>query len=241
MTVKLGAVAGVLFALAAAPAHAQERWKIQYFYDKPDAVFNIRDLACPSARRCVAAGAIVGQNGRTKGALVTTSDGGQHWSLEDFSEEPVSLFLPNGDKGWMVTDRGIWTTEEGGRGWKKLDGLKGIVQVDFLDQTHGFAIGYPKAVYETTDGGLKWTKVAEAQSPASKADDTIYDCIAFHGQEGAIVGHVMTEKYQRYPVWLVPNAERARRQQQSEVFLLQTTDGGKTWKSSAESMAARVR
>lgn len=221
-------------------ARAEERWKIQYFYDKPDAVFNIRDMACPSAQHCLAVGAIVGLNGRTKGATVTTSDGGQHWSLEDFSEEPVSLFLPNEGKGWMVTDRGIWVTEEGGRGWKKLGGMKGIVQVYFLDESHGFAIGYPKAIYETTDGGQKWVKVPEAQTPAAKADDTIYDCIAFDGQQGAIVGRVMTDKYQRYPVWLVPNAERVRQQQPSEVFLLQTADGGKTWKSSTNSIVGSI-
>ncbi len=118
--------------------------------------------------------------------------------------------------------------------------MKGIVQVYFLDGSHGFAIGYPKAIYETTDGGQKWEKVAEAQTPASKAEDTIYDCIAFSGQQGVIVGRVMTDKYQRYPVWLVPNAERVRQQKQSEVFLLQTFDGGKTWKSSTESIVGDI-
>ena len=240
MAVKMRAAVPALLVLLLPLARAEERWKIQYFYDKPDAVFNIRDMACPSAQRCVGVGAIVGLNGRTKGATVTTSDGGQHWSLEDFSEEPVSLFLPNEGKGWMVTDRGIWVSEEGGRGWKKLDGMKGIVQVYFLDESHGFAIGYPKAIYETTDGGHKWVKVPEAQTPAAKADDTIYDCIAFDGQRGAIVGRVLTDKYQRYPVWLVPNAERVRQQKPSEVFLLQTADGGKTWKSSTNSIVGSI-
>jgi len=240
MAAKMRAAVPALLALLIPFARAEERWKIQYFYDKPDAVFNIRDMACPSAQHCVAVGAIVGLNGRVKGATVTTSDGGQHWTLEDFSEEPVSLFLPSEGKGWMVTDRGIWTTEEGGRGWKKLGPMKGIVQVYFLDQSHGFAIGYPKAIFETTDGGLKWDKLAEAQTPASKPEDTIYDCIAFSGQQGVIVGRVMTDKYQRYPVWLVPNAERVRQQKQSEVFLLQTLDGGKTWKSSTESIVGDI-
>jgi len=240
MAVKMRAAIPALLAILLPVAGAADRWKIQYFYDKPDAVFNIRDMACPSAQRCVAVGAIVGLNGRTKGATVMTSDGGQHWSLEDFSEEPVSLFLPDERKGWMVTDRGIWVSEEGGRGWKKLGGLKGIVQVYFLDESHGFAIGYPKAIYETTDGGQKWVKVPEAQTPAAKADDTIYDCIAFDGQQGAIVGRVMTDKYQRYPVWLVPNAERVRQQKPSEVFLLQTEDGGKTWKSSTNSIVGSI-
>ena len=221
-------------------ARGQERWKIQYFYDKPDAVFNIRDLACPSVQRCVAVGAIVDQKGRAKGATVITSDGGRHWTLEDFSEDPVSLFMPKEGKGWMVTDRGIWASEESGRSWKKLGSMKGVAQIYFLDEAHGFAIGYPKAIYETTDGGLKWIKVPEAQTPPGKPEDTIYDCIAFRGQQGAILGHVMTDKLLRYPVWLVPNAERVRQQKQSEVLLLQTMDGGKTWKSSAEPIVGNI-
>jgi len=233
------AMAAVL-ALLIPFARAEERWKIQYFYDKPEAVFNIRDLACPSAQRCLAVGSIVDGKGRTKGALVSTSDGGHHWTLEDFSEEPVSLFLPNGSKGWMATDRGIWMSEESGRSWKKLEPMKGIAQVYFLDESHGFAVGYPKAIYETTDGGQKWIKRQEAQTPASKADDTIYDCVAFHGNHGAIVGRVMTDKDQRYPVWLVPNAERTRQQKQSEMFLLETADGGKTWKSSSNPIVGSI-
>ena len=214
-------------------AHGQERWKTQFFYDKPDAVFNIRDLACPTPQHCIAVGAIVDLKGHAKGATVITSDSGQHWTLQDFSEEPVSLFMPNDSTGWMVTDRGIWTTDEGGRSWKKLDGLKGMVQVHFLDQTHGFAVGYPKAIYETTDGGKKWVKVAAADTFHNKPEDTIYDCIAFNGQQGVIAGHVLTEKNQRYPVWLVPNAARVRPQRQSVLLMLQTMDGGKTWNPSA--------
>jgi len=229
-----------LLALLVPFARAEERWKIQYFYDKPEAVFNIRDLACPSAQHCLAVGAIVDVKGHAKGALVSTSDGGAHWSQEDFSEEPVSLFLPNPGKGWLVTDRGIWMSAEGGRDWKKLEAMKGIAQVYFLDESHGFAIGYPKAIYETTDGGQKWTKLAVAQTPASKADETIYDCIAFNGQQGAIVGRVLSDKDQRYPVWLVPNAEHVRKQKQSEMFLLETSDGGKTWKSSTNSVVGSI-
>ena len=230
----------VLLLLLAGSAHAQESWKIQYFYDKPDAVFNIRDLACPSPARCIAAGAIVDMKGHAKGATVLTTDGGQHWNLQDVAEEPLALFFRNETTGWMVTERGIWMTDEGGRSWKKLDSLKGIVQVYFLDDTHGFAVGYPKAIYETTDGGKKWEKLAVAQEPKSKPEDTIYDCIAFKGQQGVIVGRLLTEKNQRYPVWLVPNAQRLRQQKQSEVFLLQTLDGGKTWKTTVNAVVGEI-
>lgn len=229
-----------VFALILPFAQGEERWKIQYFYDKPDAVFDIRDLSCPSAQRCIAVGAIADRKGHVKGATVSTSDSGQHWSLEDFSEEPVSLFRLNESALWMVTDRGIWSSEEGGRSWKKLDGLRGIAQVYFLDPAHGFAVGYPKAIYETTDGGRKWVKVQAAQLPASKPDDTIYDCIAFNGQQGAIYGHILTEKDRRLPVWLTPNAELARQQRPSQMFLLETFDGGKNWKLSSNALVGQI-
>jgi hypothetical protein len=239
-TIKIRAAVPALLILLIPFARAQERWKIQYFYDKPDAVFNIRDLACPSAQHCLAVGAIVDLNGKSKGATVTTSDAGQHWNLEDFSEEPVSLFMPNENMGWIVTDRGIWASVEGGRSWKKLANLKGIVDVHFLDEQHGFAIGYPEAIYETTDGGVKWSKVSEAQTPPAKPEDVIYDCIAFDGPQGVIAGHLLTEKNRRYPTWLVPNAERVLQQQQSVLFLLQTLDGGKTWKFSSNAVVGNI-
>jgi photosystem II stability/assembly factor-like uncharacterized protein len=226
-------------------AHAEDRWKIQFSYDKVDALFDIRDLACPSAQRCVAAGVISDRKGRDKGAIVVTSDGGQHWSQDDFAEQPISLFMPSETStkettGWMVTDRGIWTTQEGGRSWQKLAALKGIVQVYFLDPTHGFAIGYPKAIYETNDGGKQWSKVPAALVPASKPEDTIYDCIAFNGQQGVIIGQVITDQYQRYPVWMTSDAARVRQQKQAPAIMLQTLDGGKTWKSSVSTIVGNI-
>jgi hypothetical protein len=240
------AVFPALFLLVLIPlAHTEERWKIQFFYDKPDAEFNIRDLACPSAQRCVGVGVISDRKGHDKGATVVTSDGGQHWALEDFSEAPVSLFMPSEattkeTRGWMVTDRGIWATQEGGRSWQKLDGLKGMVQVNFLDQKHGFAIGYPKAIYETTDGGKQWLKVPAAQTPEGKPADTIYDCIAFDGQQGIIVGEVITDEYRRYPLWMTPQGGSSRRQHAAPALMLQTMDGGKTWTSSTSAIVGNI-
>jgi photosystem II stability/assembly factor-like uncharacterized protein len=140
----------------------------------------------------------------------------------------------------MVTDRGIWSTDEGGRSWQKLASLKGIVQVYFLNALHGFAIGYPKAIYETNDGGKQWIKVPAALTPASKAEDTIYDCIAFQGQQGVIMGQVITDQYERYPVWMTPNAARVRQQKQAPAIMLQSLDGGKKWVSSVSAIVGNI-
>src|SRR5579862_3791876 len=94
-------------------AFAEDSWKIQFHYDKADSLFDIRDLACPAANRCVGVGAIGDMKGRVKGATVVTSDSGAHWTLEDFADEPVSLFFLNDTQssagaGWMAAEHGIW-------------------------------------------------------------------------------------------------------------------------------------
>jgi photosystem II stability/assembly factor-like uncharacterized protein len=216
-------------------ARADDRWKIQFFYDKPDAVFDIRDLACPSATRCIGAGVIGDMKDRAKGATVVTSDGGRRWTMEDFADEPVSLFfLPESQSaagvGWMAARHGIWKTDEGGRSWKKIAALRGIVQMRFLDPMHGFAIGYPKAIYETKDGGSTWAKSGAAEIAPGKADDVVYERMVFEGQQGIILGRPARQRGAQYPVWMTPNAERSRRQKESPVFMLQTLDAGKTWK-----------
>lgn len=226
-------------------ARADDRWKIQFFYDKPDAVLDIRDLACPSPSRCVAAGAISDINGRVKGATVVTSDGGQHWDLQAFADEPVSLFFlkettSSPGIGWMAAQHGIWKTEEGGRSWTKITGLKGIAQLYFLNASYGFAIGYPKAIYQTQDGGTTWAKVAVAQEPPGKPDDIIYDCMAFTGEQGIILGRVVNERTHRYPVWMTPNAERFRQEKESQSITIQTLDGGKNWKVDSSPLVGDV-
>jgi Photosynthesis system II assembly factor YCF48 len=213
---------------------------MQFFHDQADSVFDIRDIQCPSAQRCIAAGVIQDKNGQYRGATVITADGGQHWSQSRFAELPVSLFLLNESSGWMVTDRGIWTTNESGHAWRKLDGLKGIVQVYFLDQSHGFAVGYPKAFYETTDGGRKWFKVPAGDRPAGNPEDTIYDCIAFSGQQGAVLGRVSAQKDERAPLWMNPNTARYRRERESPTILLETFDGGKNWQSSISPVVGTI-
>jgi photosystem II stability/assembly factor-like uncharacterized protein len=213
---------------------------MQYFYDKADSGFDIRDIQCASAARCIAVGVIEDKNGRQRGAILLTTDGGQHWTLDNFNERPLSLFLLDDSTGWMVTDRGMWMTEESGRAWKKLDALKGIVETHFLDRMHGFAVGYPKAIYETVDGGKKWTKVAAADRPPGKAEETIYNCMAFAGQQGAIVGRISSDKEDQTPLWLNPSTARFRREYGAPSVFLETFDGGKNWESQASSMTGAI-
>jgi len=211
----------VLLTLSSICVEAQDRWKIQFFYDKQDSSFDIRDIQCPSAEHCVAAGVVVSKDGREKGAIVSTGDGGAHWSMADVKENPLSLFFLNDLLGWMVTEHGIWSSD--GTAWKKLDGPKGALRVYFLDSSHGYAIGAPGAVYETSDGGKKWAKLGVASAAPADPKHTVYECITFRGQHGIIIGPVSADDNL--------NSSFVNPRRNSPVVALETFDGGKNWSS----------
>jgi len=213
------------------PLSAQpgQRWKIQFSYKKLDSLLELRDIKCPSAERCIAAGVVFEKSGREQGVVILTSDGGQQWSIVDVKEHPVSLFFLNDSLGWMVTDRGVWSTDESGRAWTKLETPKGVLRVHFLDPTHGYATGFPKLVYETIDGGMKWNKLAAAAEPPTEAQDTVYDSIVFSGKHGVIIGNLIRRDNAGHPIWLDPDEARYRREHETKVAILETFDAGKKW------------
>jgi hypothetical protein len=235
-----------LYALGAlgslATLGAAERWKIQYFYDQPGSNFDIRDMACPSVQRCVAAGVITDKNDRQRGAVVVSSDGGQHWSQYEVREQPIALFFLDETTGWMVTDHGLWSTVESGRTWTKLETRKGILQVYFLDANHGYIAGTPSLVEETLDGGKTWTKLPQAAN-ASSARSLSYDSITFAGPHGIIVGEMDPAAplpKLTYPAAVPSDLDSRRR----HVMILETLDGGKKWVTDSiplEAGLARLR
>ena len=177
----------LLSCLLILPACAQ-KWTIQYFYDELKSELEISDLAFPSADRGIAVGAIFEKaSGKERYTSVITSDGGAHWARQPLKEYPRSIFFLNDSMGWMVTDRGLWFTEESGRTWKKLcEQLKPdktlvpattiglLLRVWFLDEKHGFGVGLQKTIVETKDGGRTWTPARSAAKPAGNPAYTAY-------------------------------------------------------------------
>ena len=217
-------------AVARAAEHSGQHWRLQFFHDKLESSLDLRDLQCPSPKRCVAVGVLQEQKGDPKGTAVVTSDGGEHWSYVEVKEPPVSLFFLNDSLGWMVTVKGVWQTEESGRTWKKLKSIKGVERVWFQSETHGWAVGYPKAIYETTDGGKEWVKVPAALTPPSPLDQTNYTSVSFAGPLiGIITGNWAPGLASGIPSWMDPASERRRFAQRSTTILLSTRDGGKNW------------
>lgn len=203
--------------LAAAP-----RWNIQFLYDHADANFAIEDLACPTAQHCVAAGLIDDKKGREQGEVVVTSDGGLHWSQYEVKERPIALFFLNDSQGWMVTDRGLWSTLEGGRVWNRLLSRKGILATWFLDANHGYLAGLKGLAQETNDGGKTWVNL-EASQKIPDGQLLNYDIISFQGLHGIIVGAAdMLEPAAVYPA-AVPIS--------GKITILETLDGGQKWTS----------
>ena len=219
----------IVLAISSTTALAAERWKLQYFYDRDKSELELRDLACPSAQRCVAVGVIT-QNGHEQGAAVTTSDGGEHWSSMELKERPACVFLLNETLGWMATDKGVWRTEESGRSWTKLQKLEAIEALHFLDDSHGFAVGSKAAVYETVDGGKSWKKLAAAEQSVTDREHTVYDWVAFDGPlHGFILGSSGLPQKSRTPDWVDPERARFRSGDVLNQIVLETKDGGKTW------------
>src|SRR5262249_9738159 len=115
---KSAAVSLFLMRLAAYGAE-QPRWQVQFFHDVDESEFNITDLLFATDKRGVASG-ILTTKGKSQPTVITTSDGGKQWKFVEVQEPPISLFFVDDSMGWMVTDRGIWRTEEGGLTWHKV-------------------------------------------------------------------------------------------------------------------------
>jgi len=230
--------ATALLVLACA-LHAEDtaRWRLQYFYDKEHSTFAISDLKFPSARRGVAVGAIVeGHNVKPMSAI--SNDGGANWSLVPLQEPGLSLFFLNDSLGWMVTTKGIWRTEESGRGWRKLKGFSGLTRVYFLDASRGWAVGARKQVYETSNGGADWTKLAAAAQIESTQEFTTLSVIEFANKDLGMIGGWSKSRRraeQRLPDWVDPESASIRRERPHLAVTLETRDGGKTWTPSTAS------
>ncbi len=207
--------------LILSPLSAAPRWSIQFLYDHADSNFAIEDLECPTVQHCVAAGSIDDKKGRDEGAVVVTGDGGLHWTQYAVKERPVSLFFLNDNLGWMVTDKGLWSTDEGGRAWIKIQSRKGVLQAWFLDANHGYITGLKGLVQETADGGKSWAQL-QASEKAPDPQSLNYDIISFQGKHGIIMGAPDASA----PVLSNLNPESIP---SGKLVVLETQDGGQSW------------
>lgn len=217
---------------------------MQYFYDQAKSQLVLQDIQTPSLRRGVAIGSIQDGKGGRKPVAVMTSDSGAHWDVVKLEEEPVSLFFLNDSLGWMVTEKGIWKTEEGGKDWKKLPKPRASPwRVYFADENNGWAACNKKTVLATHDGGRKWEPIKAASEPPGAADRSAYSWITFANRNyGIALGFNQPAMRwgSQFPAWMDPADALSRRQTPRLSYTMVTRDGGQTWRATSTSLFGQV-
>ncbi|MFN3323044.1 MAG: WD40/YVTN/BNR-like repeat-containing protein [Bryobacteraceae bacterium] len=229
-------------ALTMGAAADEPRWVIQYFHDEDDSELEIVDLQFPSPRHGIAVGTIA-ESRRRRHVAVVTSDGGRTWSEVSVKERPVSVFFLDESRGWMVTEGGLWQTEESGRSWRKVKAPSGILRVYFLNAERGWAMGLKKSLHRTDDGGRTWSPVPEAAETSGKPEHSAYTWMSFvTPRVGLVVGTSRPPRRDRLwiPDWIDPEAAMRRREWPGTLLLLTTNNGGKSWEPSQASVFGEV-
>ncbi len=231
-----------LLLLMATCAIGAEKFTLRYFYDKDNEALQISRIKWLTDKRAVAI-AVLEDEKRMRGVLVETSDGGANWQIQPFKEIPRDLYFLDDSFGWIATENGIWHTEEGGRSWKKLKSIKGVLAVHFLDSKNGLIAGVPKMLQRTSDGGKKWTKVEEAEKPATRPEYTAYSHIGFVNEKlGQVFGYSKRPRLRQnmLPSWMEPEESLKGYQRPTALILLATGDGGNTWRTDTVSLFGHV-
>jgi photosystem II stability/assembly factor-like uncharacterized protein len=155
---------------------------------------------------------------------------------------PRTVFVLDKTHAWLVTEGGIHFSNDFGRRWDRISKLKNVARVAFLDPQRGFAVGAPKKIWQTTNGGKDWIEVPEAAAPKSEPERSMYHWVHFSSPlRGTILGfHEPRRRESGFPDWMDPEGARQRRQLPSLALLLETLDGGKTWTPSTSSIFGRI-
>ena len=154
-----------------------------------------------------------------KGAILSTTDGGNVWTRQAPAFEPsgfVKVGAFDALNAWIIDEFGAcYMTSDGGSHWQVTGGGHDYpLGADFLDASHGWTVGWGGSdigsfVCRTTDGGAYWTTVTgQSERPLYGVDfvDAAHGWAV--GDEGAIV---------------------------------RTTDGGATWDSQISPATSALR
>jgi photosystem II stability/assembly factor-like uncharacterized protein len=214
-----------------------QQWRMKFFHDEDKSVISFRELIVPNPQTVSAFGMFSEDGNRPRGVLVQSRDGGKSWQTTKLPDVPVSADFIDAANGWLVTGDAVHRTSDGGVTWKRAAKLKGVLRVKFLTADRGFAVGYPKAVWSTTDGGTTWAKVPEAAQPETRPENTTYNTVTFlDAQRGIITGYSRPPQRTeaRVPAWMDPEVEKSLTP--SLTLVLETRDGGATWKAQTASV-----
>ena len=218
----------VLLWLLGSSLCAADRWELQFFHDVDKEQLRIDAIAFCSPTRGIASGVLGGSRGE-KAAAVVTSNGGKTWTLTEAEESAHAIYFLDETSGWMVTESGIWYTDECGRSWRRILKRRGLTDVRFVSRDRGWAIGAQMTFLETSDGGKTWTRVKAIEKLSDNPDRVSLEAIDFMNPKiGLVVGRLRRTRDSKLPLWLDPRPE-SRKEQPQLAFTLETRDGGSTW------------
>ena len=132
------------------------------------------------------------------GSIIHTADGGANWDQQKSTTENIlrGVEFTDAVRGWVVGDFAtMLKTENGGKEWIPRDDVKAILatrkqeflpallDITFVDEKRGWAVGYPGIILSTTDGGNRW----EFQESGT---DAVLSCVDFADDlHGLIAGN----------------------------------------------------
>jgi photosystem II stability/assembly factor-like uncharacterized protein len=229
-----------LLLLLAGGLVAEDRWVSQYFHDVDREEMKFSSIGFCSATRGVVLGGLSKNGGNFKPLAMVTSNAGKTWAPMPMEEFGSGLYFLDETSGWMITESGIWFTDECGRSWRRIHKQRNLNQVYFATRERGWAVGDHKIAIETFDGGKTWSRIKAAEELESNPDRTSFTVIAPTGARTLLmVARSARPRFFRMPLWLDPEPQR-RQEVPAYTVTLQTTDGGVTWTASKTSMFGRI-
>ena len=229
--------------LAAQTPAAQLSWQPAYLFDEDDRQLALLDASFYSTRAAVAVG-LLNDKGRIKPASLRTTDGGSTWSPAPLKPTPFSVQFLDEASGWMAAENGIYKSTDAGQNWKRVYKSSHVRQVRFATQERGYAAGMERTLLQTADGGRTWKPLPVAEEIKTPKEYTYLSWIELPTPTlGFVVGGYVSPRRARrdqLPAWIDPPAAERHRQPPSLTIVLQTIDGGATWKAMTSSIFGRV-
>lgn len=242
MPLLLRALAVVLALWTAAGAGAQDPvWKTVYLYDEDFANLAFHDIHWPGPDCMIALG-VETRRGRGRSVAVISTDAGRTWALTPLKSHARSAYFLNDRLGWIVTTAGLERTNDCGRTWEKMGREPDLVRVWFRDEALGWAAGLQRKSLATRDGGRTWNPIDVINPLEFETDRSIFAWLEIWNEQWGIMSgrHYPDRLPPSGLIWLDPSELRRRVGLPYTTLLLQTIDGGQTWRGYTASLHGRV-
>lgn len=105
---------------------------------------------------------------RSNNQLLVTRDGAKSWqTVGSVPGQPDDIFFLTPSTGWLIVDRKLYGTADGGHSWKKLWKAPEMTLVNprgllFVNELNGWLMSLEK-LYRTANGGKTWKRVSPSR------------------------------------------------------------------------------